>query len=109
MFLMKGSPMGQNLIVEAEAHCPGNSRSPAFSPIISRLMATGDGYPPDLARREEKSDASFKDLLGTLGRMPSPAVLAPDELCQDACSVSHLPIIETLRCIKLRMGGAEGA
>lgn len=61
MFLMKGGPMGQNLIVETEAHSPGNNRSPAFGPNISRLMATGDGYPPDLARREEKGSVSLKD------------------------------------------------
>ncbi len=64
MFLMKGGPMGQNLIVETEAHGPGNNRSPAFGPNISRLMATGDGYPPDLARKGKKTSSSFKDLPG---------------------------------------------
>ena len=61
MFLMKGSPMGQNLIVKTGAHGPVNNRSPAFSPNISRLMVTGDGYSPDLARKHEKTIISLKD------------------------------------------------
>ncbi len=37
MILAEGNPAGQNLIVKTEAHCPANSRSPAFSPVVKQI------------------------------------------------------------------------